>query len=83
MLMQLEQFGAFNRILNDRRARQVPVDAYRRGDEFKVLLDLPGVDFGSIELTVEKDVLSVRAMRSWPQVEGDQFQVAERVQGDV
>ncbi len=82
MLMQLEQFGAFNRILNDRRARQVPVDAYRRGDEFKVLLDLPGVDFGSIELTVEKDVLSVRAMRSWPQVEGDQFQVAERVQGE-
>ena len=82
MLMQLEQFGAFDRILNDRRARQVPVDAYRRGDEFKVLLDLPGVDFGSIELTVEKDVLSVRATRSWPQVEGDQFQVAERVQGE-
>ena len=33
-------------------ARQIPVDAYRRGNEFTVLFDLPGVDSRFIELTV-------------------------------
>jgi HSP20 family protein len=58
------------------------VDAYRRGNEFKVHLDLPGVDPGSIELTVEKDILSVRATRTWAPAEDDQIQMSERAQGD-
>ncbi|HKZ26057.1 MAG TPA: Hsp20/alpha crystallin family protein [Acidimicrobiia bacterium] len=86
MLMRFEQFREYDRVteelLNQRRIRQIPVDAYRRGDEFKVLLDLPGVDPGSIELTVEKDILSVRATRSWAPAEGDQVQMTERAQGD-
>ncbi len=63
MLMRFEPLREFDRITEEmfaeRRIRQVPVDAYRRGDEFKVDLDLPGTDRGSIELTVEKDVLTV------------------------
>jgi len=85
MLMRFEPFREFDRIteelLAERRVRQVPVDAYRRGDEFKVDLDLPGVDPGSIDLTVEKDVLTVRATRSRLQVEGDEILVGERGHG--
>jgi HSP20 family protein len=86
MLMRFEPFREFDRItqelLSERRARQIPVDAYRRGNEFKVHLDLPGVDPGSIELTVEKDVLTVRATRTWMPAEDDQIQIAERAQGE-
>jgi len=86
MLMRFEPFREFDRIteelLTAGRARQIPVDAYRRGDEFKVHLDMPGVDTASIELTVEKDVLSVRATRTWAPFEGDEIQVTERAQGE-
>jgi HSP20 family protein len=86
MLMRFEPFRQFDRFteefVSERRARQIPVDAYRRGDEFKVQLDLPGVDLGSIELTVENDVLAVRATRTWTYDEDDQIQVTERAQGE-
>ncbi len=58
------------------------MDAYRRGNEFTVLFDLPGVDARFIELTVEKDLLTVRATRGWVRAEGDQIQIAERAQGE-
>ena len=85
MLMRFETLREYDRVteeLSQRRIRQIPVDAYRRGDEFKVLLDVPGADPGSIELTVEKDVLTVRATRTWVPAEGDQIQMTERAQGD-
>ncbi len=85
MLMRFETLREYDRVteeLSQRRIRQIPVDAYRRGDEFKVLLDVPGADPGSIELTIEKDVLTVRATRTWVPDEGDQIQMTERAQGD-
>ena len=86
MVMQFESVRELDWIreerLNARRARATPLDAYRRGDEFKVYLDMPGADASSIELTVEKDVLSVRAARSLPALEGDEIQVTERDQGE-
>ena len=86
MLMRFEPFREFDRVteelLSASRARQIPVDAYRRGDEFKVHFDLPSVDPGSIELTVEKDVLSVHATRAWVPFEGDAIEVRERAQGE-
>ena len=86
MLMRFEPFREFDRIteqmLTERRVRQVPVDAYRRGNEFKVHLDLPGADPGSIELTVENDVLTVRATRTSVHDEADEIQVAERGHGE-
>src|ERR1039458_664910 len=72
--------GSLSKLLSERRSWQIPVDAYRRGNEYKVLLDLPGTDPGSIELTVEKDLLTVRAKRTWIQAEDDQVQIAERGQ---
>jgi HSP20 family protein len=43
----------------------MPIDAYRDGDQFIIRFDLPGVDRDSIELTAEKNVLTVRAERNW------------------
>jgi HSP20 family protein len=86
VLMRFEEFRDLDRTTSEtrgqRQARQIPIDAYRRGNEFKVHLDVPGVDPDSIELTVEHDVLSVRASRAWLPAEGDQIQVTERAQGE-
>jgi HSP20 family protein len=60
----------------------MPMDAYRTGDEFVVHFDLPGVDPGSIDLEVERNVLTVRAERR--PVNGDagvQTVVSERPLG--
>jgi HSP20 family protein len=58
-----------------------PMDAYRRGDEFQVELDLPGVDPDSIDLTVEQSQLTIRAERRFEPQENDEIVVAERPQG--
>ena len=60
----------------------MPMDAFRQGDRFEVRLDLPGVDPGSIDLTVEKNALTVAAERRWEAVRGGpQVVAAERPQG--
>jgi HSP20 family protein len=63
------------------RPTAMAMDAWRQGDRFFVRLDLPGVDPESIDLTVEKDVLTVSAERQWQRAEGDEVLVAERPQG--
>ena len=57
------------------------MDAYRHGDAFVVHFDLPGVDASSIDLTVEKNVLTVSAERNWQAGEGYQVVANERPQG--
>ena len=59
----------------------MPMDAYRQGDHFVVHFDLPGVDPSSIDLTVEKNVLTVSASRQWQQADDQQVLVSERPQG--
>ena len=84
MLMRFDTFREFDRLadqfLEGRRPRTVPMDAYRLGDEFHVNFDLPGVDPSSIELTVEKNVLTVKAERHWSG-EGVETLVCERPHG--
>ena len=58
-----------------------PMDAYRRGDQFLVHLDLPGVQPDTVDVSVENQVLSVTAERRFEQHEGDEFLVSERPQG--
>jgi len=41
----------------------MPMDAWRDGDTFHVEFDLPGVDPNSIDLDVERNVVTVRAER--------------------
>ena len=59
----------------------MPIDAYRRGEEFVVELDLPGVEPDSIDLTVEKNVLTVHAERRRDETEGVELLVGERPHG--
>ena len=63
------------------RPAAMPMDAYRQGDSFYICLDLPGIDPGSIDLTVEQNVLTVRADRGPTQADGAQMIVAERPYG--
>jgi HSP20 family protein len=84
MLMRFDPFREFDRLSDQLfeggRTRTVPMDAYRLGDEFHVNFDLPGVDPSSTELTVEKNVLTVKAERHWSG-EGGEVLVCERPQG--
>jgi len=63
------------------RAPTMPMDAYRSGDRFIVHFDLPGVDADGIDLTVEKNVLTVRAERTTTREDAEEVLVAERPQG--
>jgi HSP20 family protein len=61
------------------RPLAIPMDAFRNGESFLIQLDLPGVSAESVELTVEDNVLTVKAERSAP-VRADDVEVliAER-----
>ena len=61
--------------------RAMPMDAYKVGDNFVAHFDLPGVDPDRIELTIEKNVLTVSAERRWERREDDEPVAAERLQG--
>src|SRR3954451_3808856 len=56
----------------------MPMDAYKVGDNFVAHFDLPGVDPGSIDLSVEGNTLTVSAQRSVPQLENAEWTIAER-----
>jgi HSP20 family protein len=58
----------------------MPMDAWRDGDSFVVEFDLPGVDQESLDLDIERNVLTVRASR--PQLPSEREMVsAERPRG--
>jgi HSP20 family protein len=86
MLMRTDPFRDFDRLAQQvlgtpARPAAMPIDAYRHGDEFVVEFDLPGVDSGSIDLVVEKNVLTVHAQRQRNALEGVELLVGERPQG--
>ena len=63
------------------RAQSMPMDAYREGDRFIVKFDLAGVDPSTIDLTVERNEVTVSAERSWEPTDEQQVVIAERPQG--
>lgn len=63
------------------RGGPMPLDAYRHGDSVVVELDIPGVDPGSVELTVERNVLTVKAERPVSRGAEDEVFLAERPTG--
>src|SRR5215204_3113961 len=86
MLMRTDPFRDLDRLTQQvygtaTRPAAMPIDAYRRGEEFIVELDLPGVQPDSIDLTVEKNVLTVHAERRRDDAEGVELLVGERPQG--
>jgi HSP20 family protein len=64
------------------RSRPVPpMDAYRRADEVVVQFDLPGVDPASIDVTVERGLLTVSGDRRPFEAAGGEVVVRERPAG--
>jgi HSP20 family protein len=85
MLMRFDPFRDFDRLTrsagSSRGTGWISMDAYRQGDQVIVNLDLPGVDPASVDVTVEKDTLTIKAERRWEVAEGDRVLVSERPQG--
>lgn len=63
------------------RQMTMPLDALRKGDQFLIMFDLPGVASDSVELTVEDNVLTVKAERPAPPSEDVEILIAERPYG--
>ncbi len=84
-LLRFDPMREFDRLFDQAwgpaRATTIPMDAYRHGDTFVLNFDLPGVDPDSIDLTVERNALTVSAERHWQPVEGDQVVASERRHG--
>jgi HSP20 family protein len=92
MLMRFDPFREFAfrelermpQTMNDRggpQQRTMPIDAYRDGDQFLIRFDIPGVGTDSIDVTADKNVLTVSAEREWRPQEGQEVVVTERPQG--
>jgi HSP20 family protein len=89
MLMRTDPFRELDRLTQQffgkagtwARPAVLPMDAYRTGDQFVVEFDLPGADPSSIELSVERNVLTVKAQRTDTTPEGIELQMAERPRG--
>ena len=71
MLMRTDPFRELDRLSQQlfgngtlARPTMMPMDAWRDGDTFLVEFDLPGVDPGSIDLDVERNVVTVKAERA-------------------
>ena len=72
----------------DRMTRQagqsapaMTMDGIRRKDDVVLRFDLPGIDPGSIEITVDRGVLSVSARREEEYGEEDRVFIRERAMG--
>ncbi|HSA53118.1 MAG TPA: Hsp20/alpha crystallin family protein [Yinghuangia sp.] len=86
MLMRTDPFRELDRITQQvfgtaARPAAMPMDAFRDGDTFVVELDLPGVDPESIDLDVERNVLTVRAERRPSAGDDAEVLISERPAG--
>jgi HSP20 family protein len=85
MLMRTDPFRDLDRLTQQvfgtaARPAVMPMDAWREQDKFVVEFDLPGIEVDSIDLDVERNVLTVRADR--PAREGiAELVAAERPRG--
>jgi HSP20 family protein len=87
MLVRFDPFRDLDRITQQfdqvwrRSSSVVPFDAYRHGNEVTLHVDLPGVDPDEIDLTVERDTLTISASRQWDRKEDDEVLASERPHG--
>ncbi|HZP27432.1 MAG TPA: Hsp20/alpha crystallin family protein [Acidimicrobiia bacterium] len=86
MLLRYDPFRDFDRFTESvfsgpNRRTWMPMDAYRHGDRVELLFDLPGVAADAVEVGVERNVLTIKAGRSWLPAEGDEVLARERTHG--
>lgn len=70
MLMRTDPFRDFDRLAQQllgtgttSRPAVMPMDAWREGDRFVVEFDMPGVAVDTLDIDVERNVLTVKAER--------------------
>jgi HSP20 family protein len=70
MLMRTDPFREFDRLAQQvlgagttSRPAVMPMDAWREGDVFRIEFDMPGVAEDTLDIDVERNVLTVRAER--------------------
>jgi HSP20 family protein len=71
MLMRTDPFRDFDRLAQQvllgsgttSRPAVMPMDAWREGDVFRIEFDLPGVAEDTLDIDVERNVLTIRAER--------------------
>ena len=88
MLMRTDPFRELDRLTQQvlgsngtlARPSVMPMDAWRDGDTFHVEFDLPGVNPDSIDLDVERNVVTVKAERP-PRASDAELIAAERPRG--
>ena len=88
MLMRTDPFQELNRLSQQvfrsdgtlARPAVMPMDAWREGDTFTVEFDLPGVNADSIDLDVERNVVTVKAERPVRDIDTELI-AAERPRG--
>ncbi|MBO4160241.1 Hsp20/alpha crystallin family protein [Micromonospora antibiotica] len=86
MLMRTDPFREIDRLTEQlfgttSRPAVMHLDAWRDGDHFHAAFDLPGVDPDSIDCTVERNVLTVRAQRRRGTTDTVELVAAERPMG--
>ena len=85
-MLMLDPFRQLNRLAEQvlgtvAHPAAMPMDAWREGDEYVIALDLPGVEIDSIDLGVDKNVLTVRAERKDPAGKDTELVASERPRG--
>ena len=86
MLMRTDPFRDLDRLTQQvfgtaARPAFMPMDAWRSGDVFHIEFDLPGVRTESIDLDVERNVLTVRAERGQANNDDAEMLASERPRG--
>ena len=72
---ELDRLG--ERLLSGAPLRAMPAEAFRRSDDFYLLIDLPGVRTDDIRVTVERNVVNVQAERTSARQDGDEVLIDE------
>jgi HSP20 family protein len=89
-VMRFDPFRDFDRLAEQvlgpgsgsvRTPRFMPMDVYREGDQFVLLVDLPGVDADSIDIDVDSGMLTIRAERQGPEGQNQDWILSERYAG--
>ncbi|KRE68710.1 hypothetical protein ASG92_00165 [Arthrobacter sp. Soil736] len=86
MLIRTDPFRELDRLTQQvfgtaARPAAMPMDAWQEDGEFVVAFDLPGVSPDTVDLNVERNVLTVRAERRDPTQPNVELVVAERPRG--
>lgn len=86
MLMRTDPFRELDRLAQQvlgttARPAAMPMDAWQEGNDFVVAFDLPGVTVDSVDIDVERNVLTVKAERPDPISEDTELIASERPRG--